>query len=80
MSEKNTTTAAKARKGTQLSTTVSPEVYEALREHRFDKRIEKMTDIVAEAISDYLVKNNIQVKSAGAADNTPAAGNPAPKA
>ena len=71
----------KARKSTQVSTTVSPEVYEALREHRFDKRIEKMTDIISEALSDYMVKHNIVVKG-DEADTTesPVAGKPTPKA
>lgn len=65
----------KPRKSAQISTTVSPEVFEALREYRFDQRIEKMTDIVSEAVNEYMVNHNIQVKG-----NDAPAEKPTPKA
>ena len=52
-----------ARKSTQVSTTVSPEVFEALEDHRWQAR-KKMTEVVAEAVSDYIAKHGIKVASA----------------
>lgn len=49
-----------ARKSSQVSTTVSPEVFEALEDHRWTAR-KKMTEVVAEAISDYIAKHKIKV-------------------
>lgn len=45
----------------QVSTTVPGDVYSALEDHRWTAR-KKMTEVVAEAIQDYLVKHNIQVQ------------------
>ena len=56
---------ATARKSAQVSTTVSPEVFEALEDHRWTAR-KKMTEVVSEAISDYIAKHNITVKGAEA--------------
>jgi len=52
-----------ARKSSQVSTTVSPEVFEALEDHRWTAR-KKMTEVVGEAIADYIAKHNIQVQGA----------------
>jgi len=52
-----------ARKSSQVSTTVAPEVFEALEDHRWTAR-KKMTEVVAEAVADYIVKHNIVVKPA----------------
>ena len=48
------------RKSSQVSTTVSPEVFEALEDHRWTAR-KKMTEVIAEAVSDYIAKHGIKV-------------------
>lgn len=55
-------TTPKPRKSAQVSTTVAPEVFDALEDHRWTAR-KKMTEVVAEAVQDYIVKHNIEVKS-----------------
>ena len=42
-----------AKSGVQVSTTIPAEVHEALVEFRFDNRIDKMTDVIREAIIDF---------------------------
>ena len=42
-----------AKTGVQVSTTIPAEVYDALVEYRFDNRIDKMTDVIREAIIDF---------------------------
>ena len=42
-----------AKSGVQVSTTIPAEVHEALVEYRFDSRIDKMTDVIREAIIDF---------------------------
>ena len=42
-----------AKSGIQVSTTIPIEVHEALVEYRFDNRIDKMTDVIREAIIDF---------------------------
>ena len=42
-----------AKSGIQVSTTIPVEVHDALVEYRFDNRIDKMTDVVREAIIDF---------------------------
>ena len=42
-----------AKSGIQVSTTIPVEVHEALVEYRFDNRIDKMTDVIREAIIDF---------------------------
>ena len=42
-----------AKTGVQVSATIPLEVNEALVEYRFDNRIDKMTDVVREAIIDF---------------------------
>lgn len=56
-----------ARKSSQVSTTVSPEVFDALEDHRWTAR-KKMTEVVAEAVSDYIAKHKIQVGTAAPAE------------
>lgn len=55
------------RKSSQVSTTVSPEVFEALEDHRWTAR-KKMTEVIAEAVADYIAKHKIEVKGAVNAD------------
>ena len=42
-----------AKTSVQVSTTIPTEVYDALVEYRFDNRIDKMTDVIREAIIDF---------------------------
>ena len=42
-----------AKSGIQVSTTIPVEVHDALVEYRFDNRIDKMTDVIREAIIDF---------------------------
>ena len=42
-----------AKSGVQVSATIPTEVHEALVEYRFDSRIDKMTDVIREAIIDF---------------------------
>ena len=42
-----------AKSGVQVSTTIPAEVHEALVEFRFVNRIDKMTDVIREAIIDF---------------------------
>ena len=42
-----------AKTGVQVSATIPVEVHEALVEFRFDNRIDKMTDVIREAIIDF---------------------------
>ena len=56
-----------ARKSAQVSTTVSPEVFDALEDHRWTAR-KKMTEVVAEAVQDYIAKHKIQVGTAAPAE------------
>ena len=42
-----------AKSGIQVSTTIPTEVHDALVEYRFDNRIDKMTDVIREAIIDF---------------------------
>ena len=42
-----------AKAGVQVSTTIPTEVYNALVEYRFDNRIDKMTDVIREALIDF---------------------------
>ena len=42
-----------ATSGIQVSTTIPVEVHDALVEYRFDNRIDKMTDVIREAIIDF---------------------------
>ena len=42
-----------AKSGVQVSTTIPAEVHEALVEFRFGNRIDKMTDVIREAIIDF---------------------------
>ena len=42
-----------AKTGIQVSATIPLEVHEALVEYRFDNRIDKMTDVIREAIIDF---------------------------
>ena len=42
-----------AKSGVQVSTTIPVEVHDALVEYRFDNRIDKMTDVIREAIIDF---------------------------
>ncbi len=67
----------KVRKSAQVSTTVPGEVFDALEDHRWEAR-KKMTEIVFEAVQDYMAKHNIVVKG----NEAPAtdAGKSAPKA
>ena len=42
-----------AKTGVQVSTTIPTEVYDALVGYRFDNRIDKMTDVIREALIDF---------------------------
>ena len=42
-----------AKSGIQVSATIPTEVHDALVEYRFDNRIDKMTDVIREAIIDF---------------------------
>ena len=42
-----------AKSGIQVSATIPVEVHDALVEYRFDNRIDKMTDVIREAIIDF---------------------------
>ena len=42
-----------AKSGVQVSATIPTEVHEALVEYRFDNRIDKMTNVIREAIIDF---------------------------
>ena len=42
-----------AKSGIQVSATIPAEVHDALVEYRFDRRIDKMTDVIREAIIDF---------------------------
>ena len=42
-----------AKSGVQVSATIPAEVHDALVEYRFDNRIDKMTDVIREAIIDF---------------------------
>lgn len=42
-----------AKSGIQVYTTIPAEVHEALVEYRFDNRIDKLTDVIREAIIDF---------------------------
>ena len=42
-----------AKSGIQVSTTIPTEVHDALVEFRFGNRIDKMTDVIREAIIDF---------------------------
>lgn len=68
---KESATMSESRKSAQVSTTVSPEVFEALEDHRWTAR-KKMTEVVAEAVSDYIAKHGITVKTATPTTETPA--------
>lgn len=64
--DKNTTTTpapAKTeapRKSSQVSTTVSPEYFDGLEDYRWTVR-KKMTEVVKEALDDYVAKHEIKV-------------------
>ena len=42
-----------AKSGIQVSATIPVEVHDALVEYRFENRIDKMTDVIREAIIDF---------------------------
>lgn len=42
------------KKSTQVSTTLSPETYERLEDYRWSNRINKVSDIVAEAVEFFI--------------------------
>lgn len=39
--------------GKQVSTTISPELYEAFQEARWEQKIDKFTDVIREALEMY---------------------------
>lgn len=49
-----------ARKSSQVSTTVSAEYFDGLEDYRWTAR-KKMTEIVKEALDEYVAKNGIKV-------------------
>lgn len=51
---------AAVRKSTQVSTTVSADYFDGLEDYRWTVR-KKMTEIVKEALDDYVAKNSINV-------------------
>lgn len=59
------TTEKTARKSVQVSTTVSAEVFDALEDYRWTAR-KKMTELVAEAVTDLLAKHKIAVAGTAA--------------
>lgn len=69
--ESATMTTPAVRKSSQVSTTVSPELFDALEDHRWTAR-KKMTEVIAEAVSDYVAKHKIVVKSDAAQDDSKA--------
>lgn len=55
---KNTTT--ETRKSVQVSTSISPELHEALEDFRWTKRLEK-ADVLRVALQEYAVNHGIKV-------------------
>jgi hypothetical protein len=51
---------AAPRKSAQVSTTVSAEYFDGLEDHRWTAR-KKMTEIVREALDDYVAKHGVKV-------------------
>lgn len=62
-------TEAPARKSQQVSTSISPELFEALEDYRWSVRLQ-FTDLVRVALQEYSVNHNVEVKTAPAEDST----------
>lgn len=56
----NAVASAAVRKSSQVSTTVSAEYFDGLEDYRWTAR-KKMTEIVKEALDEYVAKNGIKV-------------------
>lgn len=55
-----------AKKKTQVSTTLSVEAYDALEDYRWTNRINKVSDIVSEAVTFFLESKGIKVAAPAA--------------
>lgn len=51
---------ATAKKSVQVSTSISPELFEALEDHRWTRRLEK-SDVLRVALQEYAVNHDLQV-------------------
>lgn len=54
------TTEAKNVKSVQVSTSISPELFEALEDYRWSQRLEK-SDVLRVALQEYAVNHDLQV-------------------
>lgn len=46
-----------AEKNVQVSATISPETYKALQDIRWEVRAERLTDVVAQALDEFVVNH-----------------------
>lgn len=60
MARTQKTEAAKTAKSVQVSTSISPELFEALEDHRWSRRLEK-SDVLRVALQEYAVNHDLNV-------------------
>lgn len=60
------------KKSTQVSATISPEKHAALEDYRWENRVNKMSDVVAEAVDLFIASKGLKVAGTDAAPETPA--------
>jgi tRNA A37 methylthiotransferase MiaB len=51
----------KAKKSAQVSTTVSPEKYAALEDYRWENRVNKLSDVIGQAVDLFIETKGIKV-------------------
>lgn len=66
------TTAPAPRKSRQVTATVSPELFDALENYRWDPKVrQKMPEVILEAVNDFVAKKGIKVSAAPVEDAQP---------
>lgn len=53
------------RKNRQLSTSVSPELHAALTDYRFANKIDKLGEVLTQAVTEFVENHKIPVPAAG---------------
>lgn len=60
-------TETNSKKSTQISATVSPEKFAALEDYRWENRVNKMSDVVAQAVDLFIETKGLKVAVPAAA-------------
>lgn len=67
MARPKNTEAVTAKKSVQVSTSISPELFEALEDFRWTQRLEK-SDVLRVALQEYAVNHDLKVAAESSAD------------